>query len=458
MDKLEHETQKFADFNENELERLKVASQAIIEYAKRSGASDVEVGSSLSQGLDVNVRLGELETLAFNRDKSISVSVYFGKNKGSASTTDLSQDAIYSMVDKACQIAKHTSIDNDSGLPDKNQLAIQFEDLSLHHPWDIEPSDAITQAVTCENLARSGSADITNSEGAALSTVQSAYVYGNSKGFLQGYLTSRHAMNCVLIAEKNGKKERGYWYTTARHPDSLDSLKKIAQLSVERTVARLDAHKIKTQQCPIIFSADIASSLVGHFLNAIEGSTLYRKASFLSDSLNKQVLSSNLQLKEDPFIKQGWASRCFDNEGVATKERIIVENGCLNNYLLDTYSAKKLNMSTTGNCGGAHNILVNATSTNTYSFTDLLKKMDTGLLVTGLMGHGVNLVTGDYSRGAIGFWVEHGEIQYPVEEITIAGNLKDMLKNIVALGNDVDTRSSILTGSLLLDNMTVAGN
>lgn len=435
------------------LDQIKQMSADVLKTAKSLGASAAEADVSLSIGQNVSVRLGETETIEYNRDKGMSVTVYIGQQKGSASTSDLSAQALKDTVAAACNIAKYTAKDAFCGLADAALMAKNSLDLDLHHPWPISVDEAINIAKEIESAALAVDKRITNSEGASVSIGESCFAYSNSHGFTGGYASSRHGMSCAVIAEENDAMQRDYWYSTARAAADLESAFTIGRKAGERTVRRLNPRKISTCQVPVLFEAPLASGLISSLVSAISGGSLYRKSSFLLDSLGTQIASPLLNIVEDPHIKRGLASSPFDNEGVATAQRQLVKDGVLQGYVLGSYSARKLGMQTTGNAGGNHNLIVQA---GELDFTGLLKQMGTGLLVTELLGHGMNMVTGDYSRGAAGFWVENGVIIHPVEEITIAGNMADMLKSIVAIGNDVLVQGSKQVGSILIERMTVA--
>ena len=437
------------------LAQLQEMSADVLRRAKDAGAAAAEAEISLGFGQNVSVRMGETETIEYNRDKGVSVTVYFGQQKGHASTSDLSPQAIQDTVSAACNIARYTAKDEFCGLADADLMAKDIPDLDLYHPWALSVDAAISLAKECEASARGVDARITNSEGASVSTYEGMFAYANSHGFNSGYATSRQGMSCSVIAEEADSMQRDYWYTTARSAKDLDSAAAVGRLAGERTVRRLGSKRIKTAQVPVLFEAALASGLISHLVSAISGGNLYRKSSFLLDSLGKQVMSSHITIEELPHLLKGLASSPFDNEGVATKPRTLIKEGVLNGYMLSSYSARKLGMQTTGNAGGNHNLIV---SHGDLDLNGLLKMMGTGLLVTELLGHGINMVTGDYSRGAAGFWVENGVIVHPVEEITIAGNLQTMLKQIVAVGNDVLVQGSKQVGSILIENMTVAGD
>lgn len=437
-----------------ELNSLKQITQDVLKLAKQAGASSAETEVSYGTGQNVSVRMGEAENIEYNRDKGVSVTVYFGQQKGHASSSDLSQQALKDTVEAACNIAKYTAKDEFCGLADANLMATETPDLDLHHPWNISVEAAIEIAKTCEAAAFAVDRKrIINSEGAGVSNSESVFAYANSHGFVGGYPSSQHSISCSVIAEDGDAMQRDYWYTNARDMTDMESAEYVGKLAGARTVRRLGAQSISTCQVPVLFEAPLASGLISSLIGAISGGSLYRKSSFLLDSLGTQIASPLLNIEELPHLKKGIASSSFDSEGVATKPRKLVENGVLQGYVLGSYSARKLGMATTGNAGGSHNLIVRSTGQN---FADLLKLMGTGLLVTEVLGHGLNMVTGDYSRGAAGFWVENGVIAYPVEEITIAGNMSDMLKQIVAVGSDVIAQSSKQTGSILIERMTVA--
>lgn len=427
----------------------------LLAEARRQGASAAEASASVSRGLNVNVRLGEVETVEHNRDRSLGVTVYFGARSGSASSSDLSPAAVRETVRAACAIARYTAEDPYSGLADPERLARAIPDLDLFHPWPLDVERATEQARAAEDAARAADARIANSEGASLSAQESVDVYGNTHDFLESLATSRHSLSCAVIAQDASGMQRDYWWTTARDPRELEDAAAVGRVSAQRAVKRLGARKLDTCQKPVLFEAQAAASLLSHFVGAVRGSALYRRASFLLDHLGKPVFAPHVRIHEQPHLKKALGSTPFDNEGVATRPRDLVSGGVLQGYVLDTYSARKLGMQTTGNSGGAHNLTIEP---GDKDFGALLRELGTGLLVTELIGFGVNTVTGDYSRGAAGFWVENGEIQYPVEEITIAGNLKDIFRGLVAVGTDVDVRGNLRTGSILIERMTIAGN
>ncbi|MEE8343016.1 MAG: metalloprotease PmbA [Gammaproteobacteria bacterium] len=437
--------------DQSELEGL--ASQ-ILDEAKVQGATSAEVAVSIDAGLSVTVRLGEVETLEYHRDRGIGVTVYIGQRKGSASTSDFKSNALRKSVQAACSIAHYTQEDECAGLADKDMLVEQVPDLDLCHPWTVDAEQAIVLATECEDAARQYDERITNSEGATLSSHQGLQVYGNSHGFLGGYASTHHSLSCAVVGEVEGRMQRDYWYTVARAHTELETPVIVGRHAADRTVRRLGGRKLTTCQVPVLFSPEVARGLFGHFVSAVKGASLYRKATFLLDHLGKSIFPDFIHIHEQPHLKGSLGGAPFDSEGVQTKVRDLVKDGVLCGYVLSSYSARKLGMQTTGNAGGVHNLIIDS---GDKDLTGLLREMNRGVLITELMGHGVTLVTGDYSRGAAGFWVENGEIQYPVDEITIAGNLRDMFSGIVAVGTDVDIRGNIRTGSVLIEQMTVAG-
>jgi PmbA protein len=424
--------------------------------AREAGATQAEADVSLQQGLNVTVRLGEVETVEYQRDRALGITVYFNQAKGSASSADLRPEAVREMVRKACSIARHTARDEYAGLADAADMASVVPDLDLYHPWDVSPEDAIEMARACEAAGLAVDKRLNNSEGASVSTHRGVRVYGNSHGFLAGYPSTSHSISCVLIAQQGEDMQRDYWYSTARAPSGIEALEDIGRRAGERAVARLGARQVGTRKSPLLFAADLARGFLGHMVSAVQGSSQYRKSSFLLDAAGTQVLPSHVQMQERPHLPGALASAPFDAEGVSTRNRDLVRDGVLQGYVLGSYSARKLGLHTTGNAGGIHNMLVSSTL-DPQDFRQLLATMGTGMYVTELMGDGVNGVTGDYSRGATGFWVEGGEIQYPVHEVTIAGNLRQMYQGVRAIGSDVDERGAIRTGSVLLDEITIAG-
>lgn len=437
-------------------EDLESIIERALEEARARGASQAEAAVSQDTGLSVGVRLGEVETLEHQRDRSMGITVYFGQRKGSASTADFSPDAVRATVAKACSIARFTAEDACSGLADAALMARAPLDLDLAHPWNVTADRAIEIAKSCEAAALNFDARINNSEGASLGTHQGLHVYGNTHGFLGGYPTTSHTLSCVVLAGTGEDMQRDYWYSSSRDWRDLEPAEAIGRESARRTIARLGPRKLSTRRAPVLFVPEIARSLIGHFVAAIRGSSQYRQSSFLLNSVGQPVFPAGFSIAERPHISKAMGSAPFDEEGVATRNRELVADGILTGYILSSYSARKLGLQTTGNSGGAHNLVVGP---NVAGGMDaLLSALGTGLLVTELMGQGVNMVTGDYSRGAAGFWVENGALQYPVAEITIAGNLRDMLKDIAAVGDDVDTRGGIRVGSILLQEMTIAGD
>ena len=426
----------------------------VLDYARERGATAAETESSEGFGQSVTVRRGEVETIEYNRDKGVGVSVFIGKRRGHASTSDFSAQALRDTVDAALSIARLTASDQFAGLADADLLATRFPELDLYHPWSIDVEQAIELARSCEDAAFAADRKVSNSEGASVSVQQSHFAYGNSHGFLGGYPSSRHSIVCSVIAGKDDNMQRDDWYTTARSAADLESATEVGTRAGKRAARRVSARKMATARVPVLFEAPVACGLLGHFVAAVSGGSLYRKSSFLLDSLGKPVFSPNVQIHDRPHIPKGLASSPFDDEGVATRARDIVRNGVLQGYFLGSYSARKLGLRSTGNAGGNHNLSMDSTDGD---LSALLKQMGTGLLVTDLLGQGVNMVTGDYSRGAAGFRVENGEISHPVQEITVAGNLKDMFRNIVAIGDDVVVRGSRQCGSVLVEGMTVAG-
>lgn len=437
---------------------LQSCVELALKEARRLGASEAEVGVSVDIGLSVTVRMREVETLEYHRDRGMGVTLYRGKCKGSASTADLSARAIHETVAKAYSIAGFTAEDPCAGLPDADTLARDIPDLDLNHPWDIEPDAARDLAVSCEAAALDADPRIGNSEGATLSSHQGLRVFGNSLGFLAGYASTMHSLSCAVVGQQNGDMQRDYWYSAVRDYHDLEDAASIGVHAAKRTLERLGARQLATCVAPVLFVPELARGLIGSFLGAIRGGSQYRRASFLLDAAGQQVFPAWFSCTERPHLPKALGSAPFDSEGVATRDRTLVDHGVLTGYVLSTYSARKLGLKTTGNAGGVHNLIVApASAGGAQDFAALLKQMDRGLVVTELMGSGVNGVTGDYSRGAAGFWVEHGRIVHPVHEITIAGNLKDMFKHIVAVGSDVDVRGGIRTGSMLLESMTIAG-
>ncbi len=436
-------------------EDLESIIERALEEARTRGASQAEAGVSQDTGLSVGVRLGEVETLEHQRDRSMGITVYFGQRKGSASTADFSPDAVRATVAKACSIARFTAEDACAGLADAALMARSPPRLDLSHPWNITADRAIEIAKSCETAALNFDARINNSEGASVSSHQGLHVYGNTHGFVGGYPTTSHTVSCVVLAGSGEDMQRDYWYSSARDWRELEQAEAIGRESARRTIARLDPRKLSTRRAPVLFVPEIARGLIGHFTAAIRGSSQYRQSSFLLNSAGRQVFPAGFSIAERPHIPKAMGSAPFDEEGVATADRELVVDGVLTGYILSSYSARKLGLKTTGNAGGAHNLIVAPNQSG--GMAAMLARLGDGLLVTELMGQGINIVTGDYSRGAAGFWVEGGVIQYPVAEITIAGNLREMLAGIAAVGDDVDARGGTRVGSILLREMTIAG-
>jgi PmbA protein len=436
-------------------EDLESIIERALEEARARGASQAEAAVSQDTGLSVGVRLGEVETLEHQRDRSMGITVYFGQRKGSASTADFSPDAVRATVAKACSIARFTAEDACAGLADAALMAKSPPNLDLAHPWNVTADHAIEIAKSCEAAALGLDPRINNSEGASVGTHQGLHVYGNTHGFVGGYPTTSHSVSCVVLAGTGEDMQRDYWYSSSRDWHELEDAEAIGRESARRTIARLDPRKLSTRRAPVLFAPEVARGLVGHFTAAIRGSSQYRQSSFLLDSVGQQIFPSGFSIAERPHILKAMGSAPFDDEGVETRDRELIADGVLTGYILSSYSARKLKLATTGNAGGAHNLIVSPSSSG--GMPAMLARMGEGLLVTELMGQGVNMVTGDYSRGAAGFWIEHGAIQYPVAEITIAGNLREMFAGIAAVGDDIDTRGGIRVGSVLLKELTIAG-
>jgi len=438
-------------------DRLREIALDVLRHAEKLGATACETDVSEGVGQSVTVRKGTVETIEFNRDKGVGVTVYLGKRRGHASTSDFSPDSLRATVEAALTIARFTAEDDAAGLPEPALLAREIPDLDLHHPWGLSVEEAIELARRCESAAFSVSPLVANSEGATVSTQAAHFVSANSLGFIGGYPSTRHFISCVPIAERGADKERDDWYSGHRDPADLAAPEAIGDYAARRALARLGARKLKTRQCRVMFEAPLATMLIGSFVHAASGGSLYRKASFLVDALGKRIFPAWFRIDERPHIPKGLASSPFDDDGVITRARTVVAEGVLQGYFLSTYTARKLGMQTTGNAGGSHNLIVAPSPDAPADFAGLLKAFGSGLLVTELLGHGINYVTGDYSRGAAGFWVENGEIAFPVHEITIAGNLKDMFAGIEAVGRDVVTRGARSVGSIVVNRMTVAG-
>lgn len=443
--------------NQEQIPKLKDLVQELLDEALKQGASSAEASLSSDKGLSITARLGEVETIEHHQDQGLGVTVYIGQRKGSASATDLSPQSIRETVAAACSIARYASSDACAGLPEQELLATRFPDLDLYHPWELSAEEGIDLAIACEAAALGYHPDISNSEGASVNSHQAVTVLGNTLGFLHGYPSTRHSLVCSVLGQREESMQRDYWYSVARAAEDLQPAREVGEKAAQRAIARLQARSLSTRQCPVLFAAEVATGLLGSLVGAISGGNLYRKSSFLLDALGRQIFPEFIHIHEQPHLHKALGSAPYDAEGVATHARDIVAGGVLQSYVLSTYSARKLGMQSTGNAGGVHNLLIDP-GPDSDDFSSMLRKLDRGLLVTELMGQGVNMVTGDYSRGAAGFWVENGEIQYPVEEITIAGNLRDMFLHLVAVGNDVDCRGNIRSGSILLEQMSIAGN
>ncbi len=440
-------------------DQLKQIAEDVLRYAKEKGATSAAVGVSDGNGLTVSVRKGEVETIERNQDKAVGVTIYIGKRRGNASSSDFSENSLRATVEAAYNIASFTQEDESAGLPDEDMIERNPLDLQLYYPWQISTDEAINIAKRCEAAAFDFDKKITNSEGATVNVQHSHFITADSQGFLGGYPYTRHSISVSPIAGTGTAMERDYWYTFSRNPDKLESPEFVGKYAAQRALTRLNARQIETQRCPVLFEAPLAIGLISAFVNAVSGGALYRRSSFLLDSMGTKVFPEHITLFEDPHILGAIASSPFDDEGVKTSARDVIKEGIVQGYFLSSYSARRLGMKTTGNAGGAHNLFFTSSKTRKEDdFNAMLKKLDKGLLVTDLMGQGVNYVTGDYSRGASGFWVENGVIQYPVQEITIAGNLKEMFAQIVAVGADVINRGGRESGSILIENMMVAGN
>ena len=427
----------------------------ILDEAKKQGADQVEAAASHDIGLCATARLGDVESLEYTNDRGVGITVYKDHKKGSASTSDFSPAALREAVSKACTFANFTASDEHAGLADADLMAQEPPDLDLAHDWNLQSDVAIRHAIECEDAAMSFDKRITNSEGATVNTSGGVRVYANSHGFLGGFPKTSHSISCVVIGEADGVMERDYWYSAARDAADLETPASIGRIAAERTVQRLGGRKVKTGNAPVLFSPEVARGFVGHAIGAIAGGAQYRRASFLLDAAGEQIFPDFMQIQERPHIPKGMSSAPYDAEGVATSDRDIVRDGILQGYVMSSYSARRLGLQTTGNAGGTHNLLVPG---NAGDMTELMRTMGRGLLVHELIGSGVNAVTGDYSRGVVGYWIENGEIAHPVHEVTIAGNLKDLYRRITAIGNDQDLRGGIRCGSLLVESMTIAGD
>lgn len=433
---------------------LEAIVRRLLGLAADAGADQAEAAANHDIGISATARLGDVENLEYTNDRGVGVTVYVDKRKGSASTSDFSDGALQESISKAMSFARHTGQDEHAGLADADRMATDIPDLQLAHTWELDSADAIRLAIECEDAARSGDDRITNSEGATVASNRGVRAYGNSHGFLASYPRTSHSISCMVVGEANGDMQRDYYYTTSRDPAELEHHEDVGRVAAERTVQRLGARKLSTCRAPVLFSAELARGFVGHAIAALLGGAQYRRASFLLDMAGERTFPEFMQVHERPHIHGGLASSPFDAEGVATVDRDLIRDGVLQGYLLGSYSARRLGLQTTGNAGGAHNLIVDGT---VESEAMLLRQMGKGLLVHELIGQGVNVVTGDYSRGAVGYWVENGEIAYPVHEITIAGNLRELYARIVAIGRDQDLRSGIRCGSLLVEEMAIAG-
>ncbi|GHA75583.1 metalloprotease PmbA [Cognatilysobacter bugurensis] len=436
------------------LDTLAGIAQGLLERCRARGATQAEVSCSEEAGLSVNVRMGEVETVESTRDRGIAVTVYFGQRKGSASTADLRDSSLDATVEQACAIARYTEDDTAAGLADATLMATDLRDFDTWHPWAIDADRAVDLALACENAGREVDRRVENSDGASVSSNESLGVYANSHGFVGREHATHHSLGCALIAGRGADMQRDGWYSVALAADDLEAASAVGRKAAERAVSRLSPRQIPTGDYPVLFASEIARSLIGHLVGAVSGGALYRRASFLVDSAGTKLFPEWVSIHERPFLPRGLRSGSFDSEGVATRESSLVEDGVLQRYVLGSYSARKLGLQSTGNAGGVHNLQVAA---NAGDFESLVRTMGRGLLVTELMGQGVNTITGDYSRGAAGFWVENGQLQYPVDGITIAGNLRGMFEAFEAIGSDVDPRSHVRTGSILVGRMTVAG-
>lgn len=436
------------------LDQMANLAEDILARCRAAGASQAEVGVDDDRGINVNVRMGEVETIEHTRDRGLSLTVYFGQRKGSASTADLAPASIAATIDYACAIARYTEEDPAAGLADPARMAKVFPDLDLWHPWALSPEHAIELGIACEAAGRAVDPRIDNSDGASVASGDSLSIYANSHGFTGRERGTHHSISCALIAEDDAGMQRDYWYTSARHAGDLESVESVGRIAAERTLRRLGAQRLSTRECPVLFAPELSRGLIGSFVSAVSGGALYRRASFLLDQAGQQLFPSWFAIAEEPHLLRGLGSCSFDSEGVATSANHLVRDGVLQRYVMGSYSARKLGLTSTANAGGTHNLRV---ASNAGTLEQIMRSMGRGLLVTELMGQGVNIVTGDYSRGAAGFWIENGEPAYAVEEITIAGKLREMLAGIAAIGSEVDRRSSILTGPILIDRMTIAG-
>ena len=441
--------------SEPDQQSLRDVVALVLAAARDRGVDQAEAAASHDIGLTATARLGDVESLEYTNDRGMGVTVYIGSRKGSASTSEFTPAALREAVDKACSFAKYTAVDEYSGLADADLMAAgELPDLDLHHRWELPAERAIEMAIACEDAARSFDPRITNSEGASVATCGSARAYGNTHGFLQSFSKSSHSISCTVVGESDGEMQRDYWYTAARSAESLESIETVGETAARRTVNRLGARKIDTTTAPVVFAPEMARGFIGHTIPAIAGGAQYRRSSFLLDSVGQQLFPGFFQIEERPHIRGAMASAAYDAEGVATRDRNIIEDGVLQGYVLGSYSARRLGLTTTANAGGAHNLVVPG---NRADLDEIITEMGRGLLVHELIGQGVNVVTGDYSRGAVGYWIEDGEIAYPVHEVTIAGNLRELYRRISAVGSDQDLRGGIRCGAVLVDEMTIAG-
>ena len=442
------------DDSQARIVQLEVTAQRLLELARQQGATQAEVSCSESRGLNVGVRMGEVETVESNQDRGIGVTVYFGQKKGSASTGDVRDESLVATVAQACAIARHTEEDEAAGLADANLMATDLREFDTWHPAEVSADEAVERALACEAAGREMDARIGNSDGASFGTGVSLGVYANSHGFVGAERDTHYTLGCALIAGQGDAMQRDGWYSTALSLDGVEDAASVGRIAAERALARLDPRSVATTTLPVIFSAEVARSLIGHYVSAVSGGSLYRRASFLCDSVGQRVFPEWLDILEDPFLSRGFRSAAFDGEGVATRRSALIEAGIVQRYVLGSYSARKLGLQTTANAGGVHNLDVTA---NTDNLQAIVRGQTRALLVTELMGQGINLITGDYSRGAAGFMIENGELAYSVDGITIAGNLRTMFDAIEAVGADIDPRSHIRTGPILIGRMTVAG-
>lgn len=442
--------------NKQTQDELHEVSDIVLKLAKKYGASDAELSLNKGAGLSVEIHMENVDKLEYHRDQGLSITVYMGQHTGSASSGDLSPQAIEDTVKAACNIAKYTEEDQYTGLADADMMATEINDLDLYHPWDLEADKAIEVARECEQHALQFDSRIVNSDGASISSYSGTGLIANSHGFTGIVSSSRHSLSCSVIGQEVGDEnmQRDYWYSSTRVNSDLESAAVVGKKAAEKTLKRLQGKQISTREANVLYSPEMARSIISHFTSAIAGGAQYRKSTFLLDSIDQKVFPDFIRLHEQPHLKRAFGSGCFDKEGVATNNREIVVDGVVQDYIMGSYSARQLGLKSTANSGGTHNLTLDSTG---QSFEELLKMLNTGFLVTELIGSGINNITGDYSRGAAGFWVENGEIQHAVEEVTIAGNLKDMFQNIVAVGNDVDLRTSTRTGSILIEGMMIAG-